>query len=162
MQQNKFKEWYSGNTKLDNAQAMSMFEQSEGIKLPFAYKELVKFRDGGELEKDLFFYHDGRLKRNSIGFFLCWQEDTLGEGETMQRGVNSPPEFFPKGLIPFAPDGGGNYICFDYRNCKENPLIVFWHHEIEENEGIFHLADSFEDFLNSLKSEAEIEALKDQ
>jgi hypothetical protein len=163
MQPNNFKKWYSGDTNLDSSQAMSIFEQSEGIKLPIAYKELVKFRDGGTLERYIFSYEkEGEIDENCIGFFLCWQEATLGEGETMQRGVNSPPEFFPKELIPFAPDGGGNYICFDYRNCKENPPIVFWHHEIEENEGIFHLADSFEEFLNSLKSEEEIEALKDQ
>jgi hypothetical protein len=160
MQQNKFKEWYSGDTQLDNSQAMLMFELNEGVKLPNTYKELVRFRDGGELEKDLYFYLYERLRRNCIGFFLCWQEETLGEGETMQYAVRNPPEFFPKGLIPFAPDGGGNYICFDYRNCKENPPIIFWHHEIEENEGVFHLADSFEEFISNLKSEEEIEGMK--
>ena len=88
--------------------------------------------------------------------FLCWQKETI-EYEYIVDEFNNPPEFFPQGLISFAPDGGGNYICFDYRNCKENPPIVFWHHEVEENEGVFPLADSFDQFIDSLKNEEEIE-----
>ena len=65
-------------------------------------------------------------------------------------------------MVHMAPDGGGNYICFDYRNCKENPSIVYWDHSVEEHEGIFFLANSFEEFINSLKSEDEIgELLKE-
>jgi hypothetical protein len=155
--QNDFKEWYSNETNLDNSEEMLSFEQSEQIKLPSQYKEMVRFRDGGSLRKDLFFYQDERLIRNCIGYFLCWQKETLGENECVPYEVNNPPEFFPKRLIPFAPDGGGNYVCFDYRDCKENPPIVFWHHEIEENEGIFPLANSFDEFTNNLKSEDELD-----
>ena len=39
---NDFKEWYSNDTKLDNQEAMLLFEQKEGIKLPSMYNE--KFR----------------------------------------------------------------------------------------------------------------------
>lgn len=78
----------------------------------------------------------------------------IGHNEILDT-IKNPPEFFPKGLIPFSQDGGGNYLCFDYRNCKENPPIIFWNHEVEENEGIFYLADSFEEFINGLKSEDE-------
>ena len=80
----------------------------------------------------------------------------IGNNEILDA-IKNPPEFFPKGLIPFSQDGGGNYLCFDYRNYKENPPIVFWHHAIEENEGIFYLANSFEEFINSLKSEEELD-----
>ncbi len=80
----------------------------------------------------------------------------IGYNEILDE-IQNLPEFFPKGLIPFSQDGGGNYLCFDYRNCTENPPIVFWHHAIEENEGIFHLADSFEEFISSLKSEEELD-----
>lgn len=161
MLQNNFKEWYSQDANLDNLEAISAFEKEHNLRLPQEYIDLVRFRDGGLLEKDLFFYMDRgkRQIRNCVADFLCWQKETLGEGECLIHEVNNPPEFFPKGLIPFAPDGGGNYICFDYRKRKENPPIVFWHHEVEENEGIYPLANSFEEFVNSLKSRDESEHL---
>jgi hypothetical protein len=155
--QNDFKEWYSQGAELDNLEVISAFEKEHGIILPQEYIKLVRFRDGGLLKKDLFFYQDSREMRNCVADFLCWQKETLGENECVPYEVNNPPEFFPKRLIPFAPDGGGNYVCFDYRDCKENPPIVFWHHEIEENEGIFPLANSFDEFTNNLKSEDELD-----
>jgi hypothetical protein len=154
---NDFKEWYSQGTELDNLKAISAFEKEYNIKFPQEYITLVRFRDGGLLKKDLFFYQDGQRKRNCVADFLCWQKETLGENECIPYEVNNPPEFFPRGLIPFAPDGGGNYLCFDYRNCKENPPIVFWHHEVEENEGVFLLANSFDEFIDNLKSREELE-----
>lgn len=159
MQLNNFRRWYSKETKLDNSGAMSEFEQNEGIKLPSHYKEIVRFRDGGILEKNTFSYEkEGEIDEDIVGEFLCWQKETLPHYYSyLPNAYRDPPEFFPQGLIPFAPDGGGNYICFDYRNCKENPPIVFWHHEVEENEGVFHLANSFDEFINNLKSEGEMD-----
>ena len=159
MLQNNFRRWYSKETKFDNQEAILLFEQTNNIKFPDAYKELVRFHDGGILEKDIFSYDNGyEIETNCVGFFLPWQKETLElEGEYILDQINNPPEFFPQGLIPFAPDGGGNYLCFDYRNCKENPPIIFWHHAVEENEGVFLLADSFEQFIDSLKSEEEME-----
>jgi|LakMenEpi03Aug12_release.lakeMendotaPanAssembly.Ray.scaffolds.fasta_scaffold30667_3 hypothetical protein len=209
MLRNDFKEWYSNETKLDNQEAMLLFEQSEGIKLPSKYKEMVRFRDGGTLEKHIFTYKfEGRIDENGVGYFLRWQphDDSdsytvddkkvprhfflsglvpityegdgnwlcfdyrsynddpsviswhrvIGENEILDH-IQNPSEFFPKGLIPFAPDGGGNYVCFDYRHCKENPPIVFWHHGFEEGKDVFYLADSFEEFISGLKSEGEID-----
>ena len=161
MEQNNFKKWYSQNEKIDNLEVITNYEKMKELKFPKLYKKLVRFHDGGTLKKNIFTYmYNEILDENVVGFFLPWQKETLGiEGEYIIDQIESPPEFFPKGLIPFAPDGGGNYLCFDYRNCRENPPIVYWDHGIEENEGIFFLADSFEEFINSLKSEEEIEAL---
>lgn len=157
MLKNDFLEWRSENKKIDNEDAFNNFESKFNLKLPEAYKNIVRFRDGGFLKRNLFFYdHEGNHWRNCICDFLCWQKETLEDDYILDR-IQDPPEFFPNGLIPFAPDGGGSYICFNYRNCNENPPIVFWHHGVEENEGIFHLAGSFEEFINNLKSEDELD-----
>ena len=154
---NNFRRWYSQNTNLDNSKVISDFEREHGVKFPEEYRKLVRFRDGGILKKHIFTYNnEGVINENCVCAFLCWQKETI-EYEYIVDEFNNPPEFFPQGLISFAPDGGGNYICFDYRNCKENPPIVFWHHEVEENEGVFPLADSFDQFIDSLKNEEEIE-----
>ena len=159
MGQNDFVEWYSEQKSINNQEIIEKFEKNLLIEFPSKYKKLVNFRDGGLLGKDLFFYeHEKIRRRNCVGNFLCWSHDEMYSYYTYFENVyNDPPEFFPKGLIPFAPDGGGNYICFDYRNCRENPPIVFWHHEVEENEGVFPLADSFDEFINNLKSEDEVD-----
>lgn len=76
----------------------------------------------------------------------------------------------PAELVPFAFDPAGNLICFDYKNDKNNPVVVFWEHEnagekemllreeglteeqVEERarENVFYIADTFTDFLNKL------------
>ena len=110
MRQNNFEYWYSKEKKFDSLDIISFFEKNENIKLPNKYKELVRYRDGGILKRNIFVYKDNdMINENCIGYFLCWQKDVL-ETENIIDEINNPPEFFPKGLIPFAPDGGGNYI----------------------------------------------------
>ena len=48
------------------------------------------------------------------------------------------------GLVPFAVDPGGNYICFQ----KNDHKIYLWLHETNTTE---YVAESFKDFLNKLK-----------
>ncbi|HCU07139.1 MAG TPA: hypothetical protein DIC42_06155 [Holosporales bacterium] len=207
MEHNNFIDWRSFGKSIDNTTNFENFEETYGLILPESYKNLVRFRDGGVLKKDLFYYQFQKDNyRNCVGRFLCWNEkkysfqtpppflpkglvpfDEDKDGNficfdyridpeldnppvvdwnykknngSLLSTYQNPPEFFPKGFIPFSEDGGGNYICFDYRTCSENPLIVYWDHGIEENEGIFFLADSFEEFLSMLKSEEEIAALE--
>lgn len=153
---NDFKNWLSVDKDLDNTETFVCFEKAYRIALPETYKNLVRFRDGGLLKKDIFIYNNEyRIDENCIARFLCWQQHTYEKYYIIDE-INSPPEFFPKRLIPFAPDGGGNYICFDYRNCQKNPPVVFWHHEIEENDGIFRIANSFDEFLYNLKTTEEM------
>lgn len=141
----------------DNTKTIKAFERERAVKFPGLYKQLVSRIDGGYLKRNIFFCTDpknNRTMRDSVGCFLAWGDYPY---ELFRDLVDSPPEFFPEGLIAFASNGGGDFICFDYRNCKENPPIVFWHHEYEENEGIFPLADNFEEFLDDLKSDEEME-----
>ena len=76
----------------------------------------------------------------------------------------------PKEVIAFGNDPSGNLICFDYKDCVENPIVVFWEHEdawekqeLMKNEGItaeqaeevareniFYIADTFTEFLDKL------------
>jgi hypothetical protein len=154
---NYFKDWRSQGIEIDNTEEFLNFEKAYELLLPEVYKDLTRYKDGGWLQKYIFSYDKGyMIDENSVCDFLCWKKDTMEDDYIIDR-IESPPEFFPEGLIPFATDGGGNYVCFDYRNTKENPPIVFWHHEIEKNDGIFFLNDSFEDFINNLKSEDECE-----
>jgi len=63
---------------------------------------------------------------------------------------NVNKESLANNIYPFAEDPAGNYICFDYRNSDKNPKIVFANTEIEGEEAITFLADSFTEFMNSI------------
>jgi hypothetical protein len=75
----------------------------------------------------------------------------------------------PDKIFPFANDGGGNVLYFDYRNNESNPSIVFQFHEraiskndlndsdLEErplkewlNDSLYPIADSFEQLIDML------------
>jgi hypothetical protein len=57
----------------------------------------------------------------------------------------------PEGLVPFADDGGGDYMCLDYRNKPEAPGVVYWAHERGKHDSVFPLANSFSEFLDILQ-----------
>lgn len=80
-----------------------------------------------------FSYYDNDLKCNTIsGVGLIYGVNRLeyNKGYDIINNYNDPPEFFPAGIIAFAETGGGNRICFDYRQDSntDNPPIVYWNH----------------------------------
>lgn len=58
-------------------------------------------------------------------------------------------------IIPFADTPFGDLVCFDYRNGKENPTVVFWDHEVayqDKEKGISYICDTFCEFLSRLRT----------
>lgn len=123
-------------------------ENELGIFFPNKYKQLISVYNGGPPIYRCFNYFDNYKKELIIGSIdmlpLIDREDNVVET------LIDPPEFFPKGLVPFADDGGGDLTCFDYRNCKENPPIVFWVCGDNEGEDVHFVANTFEEFINIL------------
>jgi hypothetical protein len=135
---------------IDNIEAI---EVEKSIKFPEMYLEMMLIQNGGYLNKYCFEYID------------MYRSETIGEGavflsigshsperfyETIEQYLSDAPEFFPENLIPFAEDGCGNLTCFDYRNTRKDPPIVFWCHEDSEGEDVHFIANSFEEFINML------------
>jgi hypothetical protein len=59
----------------------------------------------------------------------------------------------PKGIIPIADDGGGDFICFDFRSSETSPKVVYWHHEKKKEKSITYLCETFTDFIDMLKED---------
>ena len=59
--------------------------------------------------------------------------------------------YFPKGIIPISDEGGGNFICLDYRhdNTNRSPKITYYDHEVDLERNFFYLCDSFQELLNA-------------
>jgi hypothetical protein len=139
--------------EVDNRKLIENFEKEHQVTFPGFYKEIVAWHDFITPEKNIFFYGSKSNEYDSFSF-SPWQDEF--KTDRVPYCFENPPEFFPEGLIIFGENGGGDCICFDYRNCRENPPIVLWLHEEEENEGIVFLSNSFDEFIDSLKSEEEV------
>ena len=129
-----------------------------GVKFPPLLIECVKNNNEGRPKRSSFDFilPDGNDEGASLAAFKSFD---LNESDNIVLYQEDPPEYFPKGLIAFGEDGGGDLICFDYRTGKDNlnPPVVYWSHEYEENEGISYLADNFDDFMDMLFERAEDE-----
>jgi SMI1-KNR4 cell-wall len=58
-------------------------------------------------------------------------------------------DLLPERVVPFAPDPGGNYLCFDYRESATNPRVVFWAHDVP-NAPLQPVAANFTELLDKL------------
>ena len=59
----------------------------------------------------------------------------------------------PSALLPVYNDGGGNLFCLNTEKAKNDSCpIVFWDHDLDENQEPEAMADSFEVWLSALIS----------
>ena len=125
-------------------------EEFLGIKFPNDYRECAKVCHGGTPSPGEFVvYSLGLVKFASCLGYLC----SLNKGDP-QGILNTAlmlEDVLPNGLVPFAGDGGGDLICFRYTEQSLPPSIVYYQHELSNDEAIVHLADTFTDFVNLLE-----------
>ena len=135
------------------------FEASVGITFPKSYKSLISAHNNLYPRKSSFKFVDpwGRVDFRGIRFF--------GFGNVSERVEESLPSLLDpddqelKGVVVIGDDGGGDEICFDYRDCPgtDDPPVVFLYHDLwwadeagEWHRVIWPLAPSFDAFLEML------------
>lgn len=98
------------------------FEQKYKLKLPKEYKFLVsRFNGLSLMGVEILGIHDGG--------------ESLGAVYEFEHEATSNP--MPAWLIPFSPDGGGNFYCFDTKNLSTDGgrcPIVFWQWDMDYDE----------------------------
>lgn len=125
--------------------------------LPFCYKKFMLAYNGGITKKKIFLYgiDSGSILERLFGFtkikhYDFWYYYTVYANR------------FPSNCIPIGCDPGGNLILLSVKG-EDYGKVYFWDHEMETEPADYSnltlIADSFEEFINSLKSEEEIEAL---
>lgn len=135
-----------------STERINFIEKIIGKIFPHLFLELVKICDGGYPLKDAFAYFDiyhQSMIISGVGAFLYLNDSNSSD---FLKIYKNPPEFFPEGLIAFADNGGGDFICFDYRMDKEskNPPIVFWSHGADKGKDVSFIAKNFEEFIGML------------
>lgn len=165
--------WRSGDKiHLDIIQNV---ERHWNIRFPKEYVNIVVENDGSrpQVKDENGEWKSGRIdipKLHTIGFrFISFQGSKYSKDPNVLFTYNAFKECLPqpKNIYPFAEDGGGNILLFDYRNSSSNPEIVFLNHEraySEEdfneedlskksinqwlNENLYYVCDSFSELVN--------------
>jgi hypothetical protein len=130
------------------------------VKLPKSYKDFILSTNGGTPDKKIFFMSNG--EEGSVkSFFGIIADYSYG----LLERIKMFSERIPKNMLPIANDSGGNLILLSVRGADYGRLY-FWDHNWEAEEGkepaysnLTLVADSFNEFINSLKDESEIEGL---
>lgn len=137
----------------------NFIESNSGIVIPKKFKEF----DEGVVTNKIVSYFDmfnNVANITSLDEVFSFEKKRifLDDQEmfysTMERFAL--PFFKQNKILPFGSDAGGYFFCFDYRENSTDPKIVLWIRDNPEGYDIAYLADSFEEFLNSLKSAEEV------
>ena len=126
------------------------------ITLPLNYVNFAVKHNEATLIARIFDYFDPNIdNENSNALHFSNIKEILLTINNLQSGEEPdwPIEYrFEDGLIPFGENGGGDYICFDYRNDKttDNPPIVIWNHDMGLKHRVVFIANNFEEFINML------------
>jgi|SRR3990170_2098806 len=124
-------------------------EQALGVSFPEDYRACVKKCHGGRPRDNNFSFVDPALGRmeSSLAILLSFSDDDVENiVETHRRLL----PFLPHGVIPFADDGGGDFVCFQYAG-QSQPSVVYWHHG---ERSVVPLSESFSGFLGMLYAES--------
>jgi hypothetical protein len=138
------------NQNLDNNE-IEKIEKKWKMLFPNRYKNCILQNQGKTPILSDFKIDSKFLKSSSIAVFLHFNHDDKKQ-YYIDNVYNETKEYYPAGIFPFALDGGGNLVCFDYRKNKKNPKIVFWNHETDTDDqyNILTIASDFESFIDSL------------
>ena len=135
-----------------------------GFEFPKDYRSCVTVNNGANVEPHLFNIGN---RQKVFGTLLSYEK---GNDEYIVDVYNCYRNTLPNGVVPFAFDPSGNLICFDYKEHKDNPIVVFWEHEeawekemLMDEEGltkeqgeqrarenVFYAAATFTEFLDLL------------
>jgi hypothetical protein len=109
--------------KIADKASIGTVERMLDVVFPHLYLETIKKFNAGSPVNNVF-----DTEKTSERVFSNLLSFNLDKDTSILTIWEDNKERMPNGIIPFATDPGGNYICFDYRSTTE-PSVVFWNHE---------------------------------
>lgn len=129
------------------------------VKIPMDYRNFISKNNGCVPVENTFMFGEDKYV---IERFLCILADTKNHEMGMYDiDVNltmldtrliTDEDMVGAELVPIAALFGGDFICLDYYEDRDNPQIVIWYNEESGDlaPSTNTIADSFEEFLNIL------------
>jgi hypothetical protein len=134
--------------------AIAKFEKDREITLPASYRDFLLETNGG-VPEDTAFPIDGMSNttiwtlQTFCGNGVAEPTDELAYSNDLYVGG------IPQGIVLIAIDDGASFVALDLR--KGTDRVAFWDHrhfwgtgEWRESD-LYHVANSFDDFLSSLR-----------
>ena len=146
--------------KLDNA-VLEAIEQYLGFRMPNDYRNFL-LEYNGDVDLPPFFYFKKNDKNGSmLDSFFGIKKHT---NDNILMNIKLYKNRIPTNCLPIANDAGSNLILLAVKN-KDYGKVYFWDHNWEAEDGAIPdysnltlIADSFDEFINNLKSQDEIDA----
>jgi len=142
---------------------LETFEQYLGFKFQKEYRDFLKKYNGGEPKKKIFcFKNNVSLGKSVIDTFFGFVPD---KNENILLHFKNYQVRIPWNMFPIARDDFGNRILLSVKG-PDRGKIYFWDHEMEADtdhgetpdySNLTLIADSFDEFIQNLKSEDEID-----
>ncbi|KNE20710.1 SMI1/KNR4 family protein [Virgibacillus pantothenticus] len=140
----------ASNVKFDKAE-FSDFENKLGTNLPVDYVSFLKEKNGGTPEPNILELSTGEINSISITDFFGVKLEEIND---LNSQYNIYKGRIPRNNIPICRVEGGNIVCLNV----EDKTISFWDHDIElikeelkPRNPLIYIAESFNDFLESIK-----------
>lgn len=140
-----------------NINVITVIEKTHKVYLPKMYVSFIAQHNGARILSRTFDYADPNSSdgRNADAIAFDRVETIQNTIEAIKSGEDPDWDIkyrFEDGLIPFGDNGGGDMICFDYRNDRttNNPPIVIWNHDMGLEHRVVFIANNFEEFINML------------
>lgn len=132
---------------------IAAFAEREHLSLPMSYCDFLAKYNGGRPAPSAF--PIGGMANNPYGriqVFFGLHAEILTSDLSYQ--LKDLPASVPPGIVPIACTEGADFICFDFRGDKKSIVYWdkrrFWGTEVWNEEDLYPIADSFEEFLQSL------------
>lgn len=141
---------------------LATVEQYLDFKLPKGYREFILKHNGGEPENKVFYFKEDSSNGSILRYFLSFTPNKYENILVVYRDYRNR---IPQNMFPIACDPFGNLVLISIK-MADRGKIYFWEHEMEADPSLEEVPDysnltlindSFEEFLNSLRSIEEIE-----
>jgi len=133
---------------------IAAFEKGLGRPLPPQYRQFLISYNGGRPKIDEFgIPGQGSSQAN---FFYGIDVGKDYKCYELKKNVDVLKGRIPNELLPIADDPGGNQICISL-SPDDCGRVYFWDHEkeLEPDQTVIPLADSFDEFIDSLRESEE-------
>jgi hypothetical protein len=138
-----------------NKNELAFYLHEIGYNLPNDYIDFLRNHNGGYVTDSVCtYYKNGKQKFILTSMFgLGVDDDLINQFEIYKRRI-------PGTCIPIGRDAGGNIVCLNLSESNYG-YVYFWNHEeeLKFEEGtitiddLYFIADSFQEFLNSVEKE---------